>query len=155
MKKKDWIRLAIFVIIIEAIGFLSSTLSGNISAEYRMLIKPPFSPPGIVFSIVWPILYILLGAAASLIYRGKPERNMRAFVWFMIQLVLNFSWSIIFFRFHAYWAALIILILMDIITAYMFSLFKKVNKCASLLLIPYFIWILFATYLNLGIILLN
>jgi len=141
MKKKDWIRLIIFVLIIEAIGFLSSYLSGDISASYRMLVKPPFSPPGFVFGIVWPILYAMLGAAASIIYPEKSAESNRAFMWFMIQLVLNFSWSIVFFRFDAYWIALIILILMDIITAYMISLFKEVNKYASLLLIPYMIWI--------------
>lgn len=155
MKKKDWIMLVIFIIIIEGIGYLSSMLSGDISAVYRLLIKPPFSPPGIVFGIVWPILYALLGASGYLIYRENSEESSRVFMWFLIQLVLNFSWSIIFFRLQAYWAALPVLILMDLITAYIIIKSRKINKYASLLMIPYLIWILFATYLNLGFALLN
>ncbi|MGL6199796.1 MAG: TspO/MBR family protein [Lachnospiraceae bacterium] len=155
MKKKEWITLVIFILIIEAIGYLSSMLSGDISAAYNLLIKPPFSPPGIVFGIVWPILYALLGAAGYLIYRENSEESSQVFMWYLIQLLLNFSWSIIFFRFQAYWVALLVLILMDIITAYIIMKSRKINKYASLLMIPYLIWILYATYLNLGFALLN
>lgn len=155
MKKKEWITLVIFILIIEAVGYLSSMLSGDISAAYNLLIKPPFSPPGIVFGIVWPILYALLGAAGYLIYRENSEESSQVFMWYLIQLLLNFSWSIIFFRFQAYWVALLVLILMDIITAYIIMKSRKINKYASLLMIPYLIWILYATYLNLGFALLN
>jgi len=156
MKKKEWITLVIFILIIEAIDYLSSMLSGDISAAYNLLIKPPFSPLGIVFGIVWPILYALLGAAGYLIYReNSEESSSQVFMWYLIQLLLNFSWSIIFFRFQAYWAALLVLILMDIITAYIIFKSRKINKYASLLMIPYLIWILYATYLNLGFALLK
>lgn len=155
MKKKTWISAIILIIILEGVGFLSGYLSGDIAAEYVQLIKPPFAPPGWLFAVVWPVLYALMGIAVSIIYRDDGEESNTALFWFFVQLLFNFSWSIIFFRFGAYWIALIILVILDILVAYTIYLFYKINKTAGLLLVPYLIWILFATYLNLGFALLN
>ena len=155
IKKKDLILVVICIILIEAVGLFSSFLSGDISEEYRLLIKPPFAPPGMVFKIVLPVLYAMLGVIAAFIYREKSAPSNRAFLWFLIQLLLNFSWSIVFFNLQTYWIALSLLILLDILVSHTISLFWKVKKYAALLMILYLIWNLYAAYLNLGIALLN
>lgn len=155
VNKKHLLLALVCIALTQAVGFLSSYLSGDITAQYRTLIKPPFAPPGIVFAIVWPILYTLMGIAVSFIYREKTDASNQAFFWYLLQLLINFSWSIIFFRLEAYWAALLVLIVLNITVFHTITLFRKVNKTAAYLMIPYQIWILFAAYLNLGFALLN
>lgn len=155
MKKKTWVSAIIFIILLEGIGFLSSYLSGDIAAHYAQLIKPPFAPPGWLFGVVWPVLYALMGIAVSIIYRDDSKESNTALFWFFVQLLFNFSWSIIFFRFGAYWIALIVIIILDILVAYTIYRFYKINETAGRLMIPYLIWILFATYLNLGFAMFN
>lgn len=153
--KKEFFTSLLFIVGIELIGFLSSILAGDIPAEYALLIKPVLSPPDWVFGIVWTLLYAMMGLAAFLVYRIHTNASDKAMTSFTVQLALNFSWSIIFFRFEAFWVAFIVILLMDIIVAYTIYLFSKVQKTSAKLMIPYLIWILFATYLNFGIAILN
>lgn len=139
------------------IGFLSSILSGNSAEIYRTLELPPYSPPGWLFGIVWPILYILMGVAAYLVYitPSDPKDKRNALFTYVAQLLINFSWSIVFFRFQAYGPAVIVLALLLFLVALTLMFFYKINKIAAYLMIPYLIWLLIAYYLCVGVFVLN
>ena len=122
--------------------------------DYNSLNKPPFAPPGIVFPIVWTILYILMGISYGILdSNGLTDSDVDLI--YCLQLFFNALWPIIFFalkcRFIAY---LWILILIVLITLMIIKFYER-NKLAGLLQIPYLIWVLFASYLNLSIFLLN
>ena len=140
-----------------AIGFFSWFFTRNAMEVYGNLTSPPLSPPSTVFPIVWSILYFLMGVSLYLVRSsgGESEVKSRGYLVYALQLVFNFLWTILFFRFGLYgfsaiWlGALIILILLNIFY------FGKVNRNAGLLLVPYLLWCLFALYLNIGIFILN
>jgi len=156
MKKIDWFQLLTIILIAELVGVLGSLLSGNTGEIYTSLIKPPLSPSGWLFGVVWPVLYLLMGIAAYLIYQAPQTlERQKATAFYWIQLFVNFLWPIVFFRFEWYWIAVIIIILLDILVSITARLFYKINKAAGYLMIPYLIWILFATCLNIGIAVLN
>ena len=100
MKNFKWSDLFIFIISAELVGAVSALLSGGFTDYYGSLIQPPLSPPAILFPIVWTILYALMGWSAYLIYSEEdaPDRA-KALILYAVQLAVNFSWSIIFFRF--------------------------------------------------------
>lgn len=142
--------LIISILLAQGIGVLSAAFTMGSGNLYTQLERPIFSPPPIVFSIVWPILYLLMGIAAYRIYMRKKdgENVKKALVLYAIQLVLNFMWSIIFFRFKLYGLAfieLIILLIFIILTTIEF--FKK-DRIAGFLMLPYVIWVSFAAILN-------
>ncbi len=122
--------------------------------DYRDMIKPPLSPPGIVFPIVWTILYILMGISYFLATKDN-EDNKELDQIYLLQLLVNFMWPIIFFVLEMYFTAFLWIILLLILVIVMIKELLKVNKISGYLQIPYLIWLLFATYLNLGITLLN
>lgn len=154
--KKHWKGLLTSIVIAELVGLISNFLSGNASDLYTQLKLPPFSPPGWLFGVVWPILYALMGIAAYLVYAQENSQSKdTALSLYNTQLIFNFMWSIVFFRFQLYWGSVMIIILLDILVFLTIQTFKHINPKAAWLLIPYLIWILFATYLNIGIALLN
>nr|WP_206528904.1 TspO/MBR family protein [Clostridium perfringens] len=124
---------------------------------YSTLNKPWFSPPAIVFPIVWTILYILMAIAAYRIFlRHKQGEKTKSALWFyIIQLVLNFAWSIIFFNFKLYGLAFIELIILLIFIVITTIKFLKFDKIAGILMIPYIIWVSFAGVLNFFVWMLN
>lgn len=157
MKKKiNWFQLLVIVLTTQLIGVLANLLSGNTGQLYTSFIKPPLSPPGWLFAVVWPTLYLLMGIAAYIIYQTPqtPDRK-RATALYWIQLFINFLWPTIFFRFEWYWISFIVLLLLDVLVIMTMLSFYKIKKTAGYLLIPYLLWILFATYLNIGIAKLN
>lgn len=149
---RGWWPVAIAaVIIFELVGGLSGWLSnsGFDNAWFRNLIKPPFMPPGWAFGLVWPLLYALLGIAVALIIAEPPSpRRQAALTLFFIQLVLNFSWSPIFFAAHDIRLAKIIIFVMTAVAAAAAGQFLRLRRAAGLLLIPYLAWLIFATTLN-------
>ena len=155
MKSSIWNTPFFWIAFVLGIGWLSSFLAGDISGVYVLLEKPPLSPPGHIFPVVWTILYLLMGIAAWLVSRSGGPGKASALFWFFVQLAVNFSWSIIFFRFGLYWAALAVLLLLDILVIHTIRLFRKQNPTAAWLMVPYLLWILFATYLNAAFALLN
>lgn len=157
MKKIKWTELLIFIIGTELVGALSSLLSGDFSSFYSELTKPPLSPPGIIFPIVWAILYALMGISAYMIYVSDDdiEEKRKALTLYAVQLFVNFMWSIIFFRFEQIGAAAVVVILLVILVAAMIVSFKRIRPLAGYLNIPYLLWVLFATYLNVGFLILN
>lgn len=116
--------------------------------NYQDLNKPPLSPPGIIFPIVWTILYIIMGYS----FYKQNEQNKTIYY---TQLIVNGLWSIIFFVFKWYLLATIWIILLIILVIIMIKNFYKENKLSGLINIPYLLWLLFALYLSFGVYLLN
>lgn len=116
--------------------------------NYQDLNKPPLSPPGIIFPIVWTILYIIMGYS----FYKQDEQNKTIYY---TQLVVNGLWSIFFFVFKWYLFSFIWIILLIILVIIMIKEFYKLNKLSGLINIPYLIWLVFATYLSFGVYLLN
>ena len=124
---------------------------------YQTLQKPTFSPPNWIFGPVWTILYFLMGVAAYLIWiKGLEKMAVKtALKFFLVQLLFNFLWSILFFGLHSPILALIDILILWILIVITVIKFYKISKTASYLLIPYLLWVSFATILNLSIVLLN
>jgi tryptophan-rich sensory protein len=157
MKKFDVQGAIISADIALLVGLLSSLLSGNPGEVYKSLNLPPYSPPAWLFGVVWPLLYILMGISAYLIYitPSKSEDKRKALITYAAQLLVNFTWSIIFFRFQEYGFAVVILALLLLLVTLTIVFFYNLNKLSALLLIPYYLWLLFAYYLNIGVYVLN
>jgi translocator protein len=144
------------ILICLLVGYTASYFTlPSIKSWYAILQKPSFTPPNYLFAPVWSVLYIAMGISFFLIWKAiHPKKNMLIAL-FIIQLILNFLWSIIFFHWHEIQVALVeIIILLATIILYAINSYK-VSKAASLLFIPYIAWILFATGLNMGIVFLN
>lgn len=122
--------------------------------NYGDMVKPPLSPPSYIFPIVWTILYILMGISYFIATKDK-ENDKELNQIYILQLLVNFFWPIIFFVLRMYFTAFFWIILLLILVIIMIKELLKNNKISGYLQIPYFIWLLFATYLNIGIFLLN
>ena len=123
---------------------------------YSSLTQPPLAPPAWLFAPVWTILYITIAIALIIYIKERSNKNkIWGYVLFFTQLLLNLAWTPAFFGLKNIGLALVIVILMDILVLFNIIEFSKISKIAGRLLIPYFIWILFATYLNLGYLILN
>ena len=141
------ITLVIAVILAAIIGSLASTQASS-DLWYLSLHKSDLNPPSYVFGIVWPILYVLMMISAYLAHK-------RIYEIFIIQLVFNAAWSWLFFRFQMPLIALLDIYLLIAINIYILNLMYKENKLAFFLFIPYVVWISFASYLNLFIVINN
>lgn len=132
-------------------GFLVSYINRNAINYYSTTVKKHFfTPPSIVFIIVWSILYLLMGIAAYRIYiRNKVNNDDNgAYFFYLIQLILNFMWSFIFFTFRLYGISFIWIIILFVFVIITFIKFIKIDKIAGLLLVPYMLWLVFAGFLN-------
>lgn len=136
-------NILISVIMGSVIGLIISPFM-----NYQDLNKPPLSPPGIIFPIIWTILYIIMGYS----FYKQNEQNKTIYY---TQLIVNGLWSIIFFVFKWYLLATIWIILLIILVIIMIKNFYKENKLSGLINIPYLLWLLFALYLSFGVYLLN
>lgn len=157
MKKRPILTILVSIALAEGVGLLSALFAGNIGEVYRSLDQPPLSPPGWVFPVAWAILYALMGLASGLIFLNNGDRRAReqALLYYGVQLALNFSWSIVFFRFRAFWPAVTVILVLDILVCITLRHFYRISKPAGWLLVPYLLWLLFATYLAVGVFILN
>ena len=157
MKKRTYLPYILWIVLTEAVGALAGWLTRDGTELYKtMIAKPPLSPPAIVFPIVWTILYAIMGFSAARIHLAEPsETRSSGLHLYLIQLVVNFFWSIIFFNLQAFGGALIWLIALWVLILWMILTFRKVDPLAAWLQIPYLIWVTFAGYLNAGVWLLN
>lgn len=148
--KKIWIKSILIPVVLGGIvGLIASQFM-----DYNTLQKPPLSPPGFLFGIVWTILYILMGVSYGLLEtRGLTDESVKKI--YYTQLIVNLIWPILFFVFKASLLSCFWIILLDVLVIYMIIIFNKKHKLSAYLQIPYLIWTLFATYLNIGIYLLN
>ncbi|MBE5732081.1 MAG: tryptophan-rich sensory protein [Clostridiales bacterium] len=148
-----------FIIIVGAtivLGFLAGVLSGA-TGGYTSYTRPALTPPDIVFSIVWPILYFMMGTSAFIaLYNAKDKKTLYTFgALYVIQLALNLIWPFIFFTLDAFtFSAIVNCVLTGSVLALTILAFS-INKVSGLMLIPYFLWLLFAIYLNISIAVLN
>ena len=156
MNKSKIKPYAVSILLTLAVGGLSGFLTSMGMDSFDALTKPPLTPPSFLFPIVWTVLFILMGVGAARIFMTEPTaaRN-RALIVYVVQLAVNFFWSIIFFNLQAYAFAFFWLILLWVLILTMIYLFCKVDKPAALIQIPYAIWVTFAGYLNLMIWLLT
>mgnify|MGYP005611330479 CR=1 FL=1 len=137
------------------IGAVSSLITSENMSIYSSVETPALSPPSVIFPIVWTFLFTLMGISAARIYIASDNKwNISLTVW-AAQLAVNFVWSIIFFNYQAFLFAFIWLILLWTLILAMIILFYRRDKIASLLQIPYFLWVTFAGYLTISIYLLN
>lgn len=154
----DYKKLLISCGISLGIGSLSGIISMMAMKSFESTNKPPLTPPGWLFPVVWTILYILMGISAYLIYKTPvevQETKTTALIIYGVQLIVNFFWSIIFFNLEAYLFAFIWILLLLALIVVMIYMFYPINKLAAILQIPYLLWVIFATYLTFGVFLLN
>ena len=139
--------LPLLVILTAVIGSMANI---NINADgwYEELVKSPFNPPGYVFGIVWPILYLLMGIVSFL----AAEKIWKLFI---IQLALNAAWSWIFFYYQLPIIALLDIALLMLVNAMILNNLKSFSRALFLLYLPYMLWLCFAAFLNISIIYLN
>lgn len=133
-------------------GIVGIIMSGSI--DYESLKQPVLSPPSWIFPVMWTLLYILMGVSYGLLEEKKVMDKSAKTIYY-IQLGINALWSIIFFVLKARLFAFIWILILDIAVIVFLSVFYKRNKNAGILQIPYLLWVLFASYLNLGVYLLN
>ena len=137
------------------VGGLSSLLTYKSQNIYDEIITPTLSPPSILFPIVWTVLYILMGISSYIVYNSQSEFKSKALVIYVLQLIVNFIWPILFFNLRVFLLSFLWLILLVILVIYMLKLFYDVKPISSYLQIPYICWLLFASYLNFMIYVLN
>lgn len=152
--KVNWKKLIIFIIVTFIVGGFFSFII-NSSSFYNSLEKPPLSPQGIVFPIVWSILYTIMGISLYIISESKSFDKGQSYLIYTIQLVVNSLWTLLFFGFGLKFISFLWIILLIILVVIMIKNFYKINKTAGLLQIPYLLWLFFAAYLNLAIFILN
>ncbi len=155
---KKYLPYIVSCIISLGVGIISAIVTRGSMDIYDKIVKPPLSPPAILFPIVWGILYILMGISAARIWLVKKENPAEvkdALAVYGMSLAVNFLWSVIFFNFGAFLVSFVwILFLLALIIATVVR-YVKLDKISAYLQIPYIAWVAFATYLNLAIFLLN
>jgi tryptophan-rich sensory protein len=155
---KKAIGILVSILICELAGVIGSVFTTpSIPGWYAGLTKSPLNPPNWIFAPVWITLYALMGISAYLIYEsGKRKKEVRiALAVFAVQLVLNTLWSIVFFGAHMMFAAIIVILLLWGMILVTILLFYRISKTAAYLLIPYILWVSFATVLNISLYILN
>lgn len=161
---KSIFKLLLSIILCESAGLIGSffTISA-ISTWYKALNKPSFSPPNFLFGPVWTILYILMGISFYLIwikledkkYIKRVKNIKNALKIFLIHLFFNASWSIVFFGMYDIFLAFINILIIWVFIIVLIFKFSKIDQWSSIFLVPYFLWVSFATILNLFLLILN
>ena len=139
------------------VGLVAGLATMNGMDSFQALNKPPLSPPGWLFPVVWTVLYTMMGVASYLVLvsGGSQADVSSALLFYGVQLAFNFVWSFLFFSFELYWFAFVWLIALWILILITALKFSKLSDVAAYLMLPYLAWVTFAAYLNFGIALLN
>ncbi len=154
----NFIKLIISILVCQFAGIIGSFfISGSISGWYETLNKPSFTPPPWIFGPVWIILYLMMGFALFQVWKeGFKNKTVRiAIIIFIIQLIFNTAWSIIFFGLNSIPGGLVTIVILWVLIVLTIVRFIKISKTAGILLIPYFLWVTFAAVLNFYIYNLN
>jgi tryptophan-rich sensory protein len=156
---KNYLRILLCVVVCLAVGYLSSiTTQSSIKTWYPLIEKPVFNPPNWVFAPVWTMLFILMGIAAGRVWNQletNKELVKKGLLFFAVQLALNALWSYLFFGLNNILLALVEIILLWLVIFETYLIFKKIDQKASYLLLPYLVWVGFATILTGSIYWLN
>jgi tryptophan-rich sensory protein len=146
------LRIAVVLMTCLVVGYLSGMVTrDSITTWYPTLVKPSFNPPNWIFAPVWTILYIMMGVAGGMVWNRMEqdaENVKKAFMFFIIQLALNAIWSLLFFYLHNPFLSLIEIVLLWLLIFETYTQFKKIDKVAGMLLVPYLAWVSFAMVLN-------
>lgn len=155
---QNWQKATISIITCELVGILSTPFTVSaISSWYAYLNKPAFSPPNWIFAPVWTLLYLLMGISLYLIWKqGWHKKSVKtAIKLFLVHLVFNFMWSILFFGLRSPLLGLLDILVLLMLIVWSIKKFYPLSKLSAYLLIPYLAWVSFATALNAAIFLLN
>ncbi|WP_319486987.1 TspO/MBR family protein [uncultured Cohaesibacter sp.] len=152
MQRPGWITYPAFIALSMGVGLLIGVITIP-GPWYQALAKPPFTPPNWLFAPAWTILYALIGIVGARVFGAKDSRGLFR-IW-LIQMLLNFAWSPVFFGWQLAGAALVVIILLLITIAAFMVRARRRDPVSVALFAPYFIWVAYASYLNAGIYLLN
>jgi benzodiazapine receptor len=156
MVKKALVLISCILLPLLIGGISGYATVSAISSWYATLVKPSFNPPNWIFGPVWTTLYILMGYSSYRIFQSpKGDLRNQALTIYGLQLIFNFFWSILFFKFHLLGIALVEILILLTLLIVMFIRFKQIDKTAAFLNIPYLLWVSFASILNASIWYLN
>ncbi len=153
MQNKNYFSLIIWIVALITIGgVIGSLTKPEISTWYSTLNRSTLTPPNYVFPVAWTILYGIIGVCGWFIWRSQAFPKLSIIkTLYVAQLILNWSWTPLFFHYHLTGLSLVVLVAMDILVATIIWLSYRKIRLVSVLMMPYLLWILFATYLNLYI----
>jgi tryptophan-rich sensory protein len=157
MRSRTRPRRLVSLIVILAVTALAGALASvttlpQIPGWYAGLAKPAWTPPNAVFAPAWTALYLMMSIAAWLAWHARDRRRARAAIGlYLVQLVLNAAWSVLFFGMHLVTAALVDIALLWLLILATTAAFNRVSRTAPLLMVPYILWVAYAASLNAGI----
>lgn len=155
---KNWVKLIVSILIVWIVGgFGSIFTAGSVNTWFTTLTKPTFNPPSWLFGPVWTILYIMIGISLFLVWKSNVKLKFKktAYWIFAVQILLNGFWSVAFFGMQNPALAFLVIVLLWISIILNIIYFYKISKTAGWLLVPYWLWVSFASVLNGAIWLLN
>lgn len=150
LKNKKYLSLIVWIFLLLFIGLIIGGITqGSVDTWYLTLNRSPLTPPNQLFPIAWSILYVMIATSGWMIWRLKPSKGLRFIKkLYIIQLVLNWSWTPLFFHYHLTGLALICLLAIIISVVFLVMGLYRKNNIATMLLAPYLLWLLFAFHLN-------
>lgn len=155
--KIKWQKLIISMAIPLLVGAVASFFTRDSMAKFEALAQPPLSPPSIAFPIVWTILYLLMGIASYNISQSSADENVKqnALAIYVISLVFNLFWPIIFFRLEMRLFAIIWILALFILVISYSAKYYRISRYDGIMSLPYILWLAYATYLNIAIYAIN
>lgn len=156
LKKNKISVYLLSILLVAVVAAIGGWVTAKGMPAYDLVQKPLLSPPDIVFSIVWSVLYLLMAIGSAIVFLSPDSLDRdQALVAYVFQLAANLIWSFLFFGFGLYGLAFIWLLILIALVVLMILKFYRVSKAAALMQLPYFLWLLIAAYLNLSVFLLN
>jgi len=157
LNKKNILSLFVFILVCFAAGAFGSIFTASsVGSWYQELQKPAFQPPSFVFAPVWTLLYIFMAISGWLAWnKRKQKRGKILVILFFVQLLLNALWSLLFFGLHLMGVAFAEILVLTVLVGAYIACSWRISKAASLLFVPYWLWLLFASYLNLSLWIIN
>lgn len=157
MGSRDGIKLVISIFVCLVAGLIGSIFTiSSIPVWYATLNKPFFSPPNWLFAPAWTILYILMGIALFYVWKApKVKKTNEGLMLFGAQLIFNVIWSIVFFGFRSIVGGVLSIVVLLILILMTTAQFYRIDKRAAYLMVPYLLWVCFATMLNIAVYFLN
>jgi tryptophan-rich sensory protein len=149
--KENLLPYSVAIAIPVLVGLFSALITKDNMSIYDTINKPPAAPPAWLFPIAWTLLYVLMGISSAIVFQKRddlPEQTRVAFTYYAVSLILNFGWSIIFFNMGSYVIAFFWLLFLLYTVVKTAIAYYPISRTASLLQIPYILWLVFAGYLN-------
>ena len=155
---KLWLKILLCILVVNLLGGVGAFFTmDSLKDWYASLAKPPGVPPNSVFGPVWTVLYAMMGTSFALVWHRVPSGPSKraALRTFLAQFLLNLAWTPLFFGAHLTGVALVVIVALWIMILLTILKFRSLDSLAALLLVPYLIWVSYATYLNAGYLVLN